>query len=92
MQALPPNNQPLKAANASRLSVWICEGPKGIDSKLDALLPPSHTVIMWTAAACRVCKNNMFTTDLAGELGCAVVCERRGLLWGWRVMILSRDL
>jgi hypothetical protein len=62
MQALPPDNQPLKPVNASRLSVWICEGPKGngIDSKLGGLLQPSHTIILWAAAVCRICTDNIF--------------------------------
>jgi hypothetical protein len=67
MQALPPDNQPLKPVNASRLSVWICEGPKGIDSKLDGLLSPSHTMILWAAAVCRVTKVDVFTTKHAGN-------------------------
>jgi hypothetical protein len=66
MQALPPDNQPLKPVNASRLSVWICEGDKGIDSRLDALLPPSHTMILWAAAACRVTALNVHKTKLTG--------------------------
>jgi hypothetical protein len=77
LQALPPNDQPLSTASASTLSKWICEGPKGkdagIDSKLDGLLPPSHSMILWAAAVCRVVKVNVFANDLAGEYGHAMV-------------------
>jgi hypothetical protein len=81
MQALPPDNQPLSLANASKLSKWICEGPKGngIDSKLDALLQRSHTLILWAAAACRVVKNNLFTTDFGGDSGCAGSMSTQGI-------------
>ena len=67
MQALPPDNQRLKPVNASRLSVFICEGPKGIDGKLDGLLPASHTMILWAASLCRVTKVDVFTTKHAGN-------------------------
>jgi hypothetical protein len=71
VQALPPNSQRLSAASAAKLSQWICEGPEGknngIDSKLDALLQPSHTLILWTASACRICTENIFTRKLARE-------------------------
>ena len=77
LQALPPNNQPLSPASAATLSNWICEGPKGkdagIDNKLNALLPTSHTMILWAAAVCRVVKVNVFANDLAGENGYAMV-------------------
>ena len=74
IQALPPNNQPLSPTNASRLSKWICEGPNGIDSKLHGLLHPSHTLILWSAAACRVCRNNLLTTDLGGGIQGMLKC------------------
>jgi hypothetical protein len=64
LEALPPENQPLKPSNASTLSKWICVGPKGIDSKLNTLLPTSHTLILWAAAVCRVCDVNVFTRQV----------------------------
>jgi hypothetical protein len=53
----------LKAANASKLSVWISEG---IDSKLDILLPLSHTMILWAAAVCRVTSQMVFSLQPSG--------------------------
>jgi hypothetical protein len=86
MQALAPNNQPLSPVSAAKLSQWICEGPKGkgngIDGRLNGLLHPSHTVILWAAAACRVCRNNLFTTDYGGDLGCAGTLPSKGLSRG----------
>jgi hypothetical protein len=65
VQSLGPSTQPISPANAASLSVWICEGPKGknagIDSKLDAILPHTHTMILWAAAVCRICTENIFT-------------------------------
>jgi hypothetical protein len=66
MQALPPDNQPLKPVNASRLSVWIREG---IEDKLKFVLQTSHTSILWAAAVCRVTHVNVFAGQLAGDLG-----------------------
>lgn len=72
MQKLPPDNQPLSAANASTLSKWICEGPKGIDrgtdGQLDTLMLDSHTLILWAAAVCRICKENVFIGHISRKL------------------------
>jgi hypothetical protein len=74
MQALPLDNQPLKAANATKLSVWISEG---IDSKLDRLLPPSHTMILWAAAVCRVTSVMVLSLQPSGLMKGVHVCRRR---------------
>jgi hypothetical protein len=82
MQALPPNNQPLSPASASTLSKWICDGPKGkdagIDSKLDGLMSPSHTTILWAAALCKVVRNNFLLTEFAGNLKCPGIGQYSG--------------
>jgi hypothetical protein len=67
MQALPLDNQPLKPANATKLSVWICEGDKGIDDRLFYVLEPSHTLILWAASLCRISSGNVFSRHLAGD-------------------------
>jgi hypothetical protein len=64
MQALPPYNQPFKAANAAKLSVWLSEG---IDSKLDGLLPTSRTLILWAASVCRLTSEMVFNLQLSGD-------------------------
>jgi hypothetical protein len=68
LQALPSESQPLTPSNASTLSEWICEGPKGIDGKLKTLLPTSHTLVLWAAAVCRVCGVNVFMLAMTGRV------------------------
>ncbi len=69
VQALPPNNQPLKPANAAKLGAWVHEGPKGMNCLLPGLLRNSHPLVLWGASVCRVCSKNVFIKVMAGMAG-----------------------